>query len=143
MINKYTIAQLKTMREADPETFAAQYMQSPMVATGNVFKREWFRYWDEFSLPRMFDTMFQSWDMTFKNTAHADNVCGQLWGKKGPNFYLLDCVCEKMTFMESLRHVIMMTEKYTLPSSVTYPKPLSMISWTILMMSSMLSLAFG
>ena len=109
---KHTIEQLHTMRDADPETFAAQYMQSPMVATGNVFKREWFRYWDELSLPRMFDTMFQSWDMTFKNTAHADNVCGQLWGKKGPNFYLLDCVCEKMTFMESLRHVIMMTEKY-------------------------------
>lgn len=109
---KHTIEQLEAMKAADPETFAAQYMQSPMVATGNVFKREWFRYWDDASLPRMFDTMFQSWDMTFKNTAHADNVCGQLWGKKGPNFYLLDCVCEKMTFMESLRHVLLMTEKY-------------------------------
>lgn len=109
---KHSKEDLERMRLADPETFAAQYQQSPMVASGNVFKREWFRYWDSNSLPRMFDTMFQSWDMTFKNTAHADNVCGQLWGKKGPNFYLLDCVCEKMTFMDSLRHVIMMTEKY-------------------------------
>lgn len=109
---KHTIEQLHTMRDADPETFAAQYMQSPMVATGNVFKREWFRYWDENTLPRMFDLKFQSWDMTFKNTSHADNVCGQLWGKKGPNFYLLDCVCEKMTFMDSLRQVVLMTEKH-------------------------------
>ena len=69
---KHSIEQLNTMREADPETFAAQYMQSPMVATGNVFKREWFRYWDRNSLPRMFDVMFQSWDMTFKNAAHSE-----------------------------------------------------------------------
>lgn len=109
---KHTIEQLNAMKKADPETFAAQYMQSPMVASGNIFKRECFRYWNSNTLPSIFDKTFQSWDFTFKNAVHADNVCGTLWGKKGPNFYLLDCVCSKMSFTDSVRAMLLMTEKY-------------------------------
>ena len=52
---KHSIDQLLRMKAADPETFAAQYMQSPMVADGNIFKREWFRFYDKKSLPVIFD----------------------------------------------------------------------------------------
>ena len=109
---KHTIEQLEAMRAADPETFASQYMQSPMVASGNIFKREWFRFYDEKSLPVIFDKVFQSWDFTFKNASHSDNVCGTLWGKKGPNFYLLDCVCGKMGFVDSVRAMLAMSENH-------------------------------
>ena len=109
---KHSIQQLERMREADPETFAAQYMQSPMVASGNIFKREWFRFYDRNSLPVYFDKTFQSWDFTFKNSASSDNVCGLYWGKRGPDFYLLDYVCGKMTFTESVKAMMLMTEKH-------------------------------
>ena len=109
---KHSIEQLERMKAADPETFAAQYMQSPMVATGNIFRREWFRFWDKTSLPVIFDKVFQSWDFTFKNAAHSDNVCGTLWGKKGPNFYLLDCDCRKMGFVDSVRAMLAMSERH-------------------------------
>lgn len=110
--DKHSIEKLEAMRAADPETFAAQYMQSPMVATGNIFKREWFRYWNEKTLPRFFDKKFQSWDFSFKKTASSDNVCGTVWGVKGPDFYLLDLIVGKMTFTESLRMLILMSEKH-------------------------------
>lgn len=109
---KHTIGQLEAMRKADPETFAAQYMQSPMVATGNIFKREWFRFYNDASLPRYFDKKFQSWDFTFKASASSDNVCGLTIGKKGPDFYILDYVCGKMTFTESVKAMMLMTEKH-------------------------------
>lgn len=109
---KHTKEMLERMKAADPETYAAQYMQSPMVASGNIFKREWFRFYDSATIPVRFDRKFQSWDFTFKASAHSDNVCGLLWGKKGPDFYLLDCVCGKMTFVESLKAMMLMTEKY-------------------------------
>ena len=109
---KHSIDQLLRMKAADPETFAAQYMQSPMVADGNIFKREWFRFWDKNSLPVIFDRVFQSWDFTFKKTAHTDNICGLLWGQKGANYYLLERVWGKKTFRESLRAMIQMTENH-------------------------------
>ena len=109
---KHSIEQLERMKAADPETFAAQYMQSPMVATGNIFRREWFRFYDRKSLPSKFDKVFQSWDFTFKNASHSDNVCGTLWGKKGPDFYLLDCDCRKMGFVESVRAMLAMSERH-------------------------------
>lgn len=109
---KHSIEQLLRMKAADPETFAAQYMQSPMVADGNIFKREWFRFWDKNSLPVIFDRVFQSWDFTFKKTVHTDNICGLLWGQKGANYYLLERVWGKKTFRESLRAMIQMTENH-------------------------------
>lgn len=109
---KHSIEQLEKMRDADPETFASQYMQSPMVAGGNIFKRDWFRFYDANSVPRYFDKKFQSWDFTFKASASADNVCGLTIGKKGPDFYILDYVCDKMTFTESVKAMMLMTEKH-------------------------------
>ena len=109
---KHSIQQLERMREADPETFASQYMQSPMVASGNIFKREWFKFYDHHSMPTYFDKTFQSWDFTFKSSASSDNVCGLYWGKRGPDFYLLDYVCGKMTFTESVKAMMLMTEKH-------------------------------
>ena len=109
---KHSIDDLERKREADPEMFASQYQQSPMVATGNIFRKEWFRYYDPYELPTMFDRVFQSWDLTFKKAVHTDYVCGTVWGKKGADFYLLDMVHEKMSFTESLRNILQMTQKY-------------------------------
>lgn len=109
---KHSRDDLAKLRNADPETYAAQYMQSPMVATGNIFRKEWFRYYEPHELPVMFDKKFQSWDFTFKNTVAADNVCGQLWGKKGPRFYLLDMVVCKMGFTESISQMLLMTQNH-------------------------------
>jgi predicted phage terminase large subunit-like protein len=109
---KHTIEQLHRIRDAAPEMYASQYMQSPKVASGNIFKDEWFKYYTDSELPAYFDKKFMSWDLTFKKTVNSDYVCGQLWGKKGANFYLLHQVHAKMTFTETLKAMVQMSIAY-------------------------------
>lgn len=113
---KHSIETLRMMEKADPQTFAAQYMQSPMVASGNIIKKEWFRYYDEKSVPLYFDKMFQSWDLTFKNSKGSDYVAGTVWGKKGPNFYLLHLVRERMSFTETIAAMAQVSKAF--PSAI-------------------------
>ena len=108
----HSIEKLNEMKAADPMTFAGQYQQEPMVLGGNIFLREWFRFYDDATIPILFDNQFQSWDFTFKDTTSSDNVCGTVWGKKGANWYLLDCVCRKMSFIEQRNSMIAMCAKW-------------------------------
>lgn len=106
---KHSKEDLAKMRLADPQTYAAQYMQSPVTPNGNVFKNYWIKYYTKEELPPIFDKKFQSWDFTFDSTAGSDNVCGQLWGKSGANFYLLHNICRRMTFVESIQAMAQMS----------------------------------
>lgn len=109
---KHSLETLKAMEKADPPAFAAQYMQSPMVASGNIFKREWFRYYTDKDLPLYFDKVFQSWDLTFKKSKGSDFVSGQVWGKKGANFYLLHQVHERMSFTDTIANLLQVTRAF-------------------------------
>ena len=109
---KHTVDDLEKRRKANPRVFAAQYMQSPVVDSGNIFKREWFRYYDDKSVPTYFDREFQSWDCTFKDTVNADFVCGQLWGIKGPEWYLLDMVHARMSFTDTVSAMMEFSRKH-------------------------------
>lgn len=105
-----------------PRAFAAQYQQRPSPESGEVFKREWFRFWRypadpvgdpaREALPERFDSVVQSWDCTFKGIDTADYVVGQVWGKKGPNFYLLDQTRARMGVTGTLAAIRAMTRKW-------------------------------
>ncbi|MDR1039250.1 MAG: phage terminase large subunit, partial [Deltaproteobacteria bacterium] len=68
---------------------------------GAVFRRDWFRRWRPGELPLRFDRTVMSWDMTFKDTAGADFVVGQVWGMKGAQSFLLDQVRKRMGFVDT------------------------------------------
>ena len=109
---KHSLEDLEKKRKADPEVFAAQYQQSPYVEGGNIFKKEYFRYYRPGELPRSFDRKIQSWDLAFKDAASSDNVCGTVWGLKGPDYYLLDLVCSRMSFVQTMEAIILISRKY-------------------------------
>lgn len=88
----------------------ALYQQRPAPASGVIFRREWWRYYDE--LPADIDSMFQSWDMTFKDSAGADYVVGQVWAVRGAERYLVDMVRGRMDFMSALTALRNLSEKY-------------------------------
>jgi predicted phage terminase large subunit-like protein len=79
--------------------FAGQYQQVPVGDTGNVFQAEWFRRYR--APPASFDELLQSWDLTFKATKGTDFVAGQVWGRKDTSYYLLDRVCDHMSYMQA------------------------------------------
>lgn len=78
----------------------AQYEQDPSHDGGGPIKQEHFRYWKTY--PEQFDWLVWSWDCAFKDTESSDYVCGQLWGKQGPNYWLMWRVYEKLDFSSTL-----------------------------------------
>ena len=78
--------------------WSAMYQQSPKTIGGAIFKDHGVRYYLPKDLPKTFDKMVMSWDMTFKDSSGSDFVVGQVWGKSGANSYLLDQVRERMGF---------------------------------------------
>jgi predicted phage terminase large subunit-like protein len=82
--------------------YSAQYQQRPVPAGGGVWKRDWFRFYRRAELPAKLDMVAASWDCTFKDLRTSDYVCGQLWGRKGADFFLLDQVHARLDFPATL-----------------------------------------
>jgi len=114
--------------------YAGQYQQRPAPAEGGLFKRVWFRYWrpadvdlppvrvrapngDLISIeavprPATFDTMIQSWDMSFKEHETSDPVVAQVWAAKGADLFLLDQVRRRMDMPSTKEAVKCLSQKW-------------------------------
>jgi predicted phage terminase large subunit-like protein len=88
----------------------ALFQGRPTAVEGNMIKRDWWKYYT--SLPEQFDTIVQSWDMTFKDTDGSDYVVGQVWGSCGANIYLIDQVRARMDFPTTIQAFLDLTRKY-------------------------------
>lgn len=106
--------------------WASLYQQRPTPAGGDIFKRAWAKYYvpsiemkvklglgdDVKVMPELFQQQVQSWDCTFKNTKTADFVAGQVWGRDGPDFYLLDRHHKRMGIVDTIKAVLSMTARW-------------------------------
>lgn len=92
--------------------WSAMYQQSPKPLGGSIFKETGVQYYLPKDLPKKFDKVVASWDMTFKDTAGTDYVVGQVWGKHGANFYLLDQVRDRMSFTATKAAVLALNAKW-------------------------------
>ena len=108
---------------------AGQLQQRPSPTGGGIFKRHWFKFWQPpgANLPpvlvrfpdgtirpvtahaiRLVDERAQSWDCAFKDSDTSDFVVGQVWGRLGSAFLLLDQVRARMDCpdtVKAVRHV--------------------------------------
>jgi len=110
---RYPIARLRKLKRAlGSKFFSAMFQQRPSPEDGDIFKRHWFKYYKRAERPQQFDAICQSWDMAFKDTKGSAYVVGQVWGRKGANFYLIDQIRDKLNFTESCKAVINLTNKY-------------------------------
>nr|BFD33634.1 phage terminase large subunit [Pigmentibacter ruber] len=95
--------------------FNALYQQDPVPASGTVFKKEFWRFYNErFTF---YDKIIQVWDLSFKGDEKSDYTVGQVWGKKGANFYLLDQVRGQWEFTQQIEQIKMLSKKYPLAYS--------------------------
>lgn len=97
-------------KQSGSRTFAALYQQRPTREGGNIIKGEWIRRYDV--LPTKFEFMWQSWDMTFKGGSETDYVVGQVWGRLGSDFYLIDQMRARLSFVQSVQAVRRLSDKY-------------------------------
>jgi predicted phage terminase large subunit-like protein len=80
----------------------AQLQQDPTNPDGEIFKKTWLKFYDSIAeLPRFYGLSL-SVDCTFKKTTGSDFVALQLWGRNGPNHYLLFEWSDRMSFTENL-----------------------------------------
>jgi predicted phage terminase large subunit-like protein len=89
--------------------YAAQYQQRPAPPGGRIFRRDWFRYYDELPPLREFA---QSWDMSFKDSSDSDYVVGLVAGRHDADIYLLDRVKGQWAFSETYRQVRGLAARY-------------------------------
>lgn len=92
-------------------TWEALYQQRPTVAAGNLFRWEWARFYD--LAPARFDEVVQSWDCAFKDADDSDYVVGQVWGRRGGEFYLLDQVRGHLGMPATVEAILAMRAKWT------------------------------
>lgn len=105
--------------------FDGQHQQRPRPAEGGIFKEEWFRLWDETTVPPTWDRVIQSWDLSFKGddnrTTHAAEVQrvadpsyvhGSVWGIKGANVYLLDERHRQADFFQAILLILGLSEAW-------------------------------
>ncbi len=89
--------------------YSGQYQQRPAPAGGLLFKREWFKFYPE--LPRV-SSWWQSWDMTFKDSASSDYVVGLQAARQGADLYLVDRVKGRWAFNDTYQRVLALCRQY-------------------------------
>lgn len=110
---RYPLEQLQAIRAAiGSRDWAALYQQRPAPDGGAIFRAEWLRFWLPKDLPQTFDRLCISWDMTFKDGDDSDYVVGQVWGRKGADFFLLDQVRARMGFTATLAAFRALADKW-------------------------------
>ena len=107
---KYPLEELeKTRTLIGGSIFASLYQQRPAAAEGEVFKREWWRYFRE-PLPS-FRRVIHSWDTAFKSGAENDFSVCTIWGvAESGRYYLLGLWRGKVEFPELKRCMISLAE---------------------------------
>jgi len=107
----------------------ALFQGQPNIREGNLIKREWWKFWkpkgtdlpsirfgkidiEAVEMPEYFDEQLQSWDCAFKDGKHNDCVSGTAWGRRICDYYMLDCVNEQMSILDTLKNIEEFSDKY-------------------------------
>lgn len=101
------VAQLK--KDLGSYAAAGQLQQRPSPLEGGMVKRHWWQWYHE---APVCEEYIQSWDCSFKDTKTSSYVVGQVWGRKGADFYLLDQDREHLDFTATLRAIRSLSQKW-------------------------------
>jgi len=108
-------------REVGERAWNALFQGRPTPDKGAIFQREW---WTFYADPKWivqpdgsrwavgFDEIIMSWDLAFKDTDGADYVCGQVWGRRGAEAYLLDQVHDRLGFVDTCQRLRLLAARW-------------------------------
>ena len=97
------------MTKEGARAWNALFQGRPTALEGNLIKREWWQFYDV--LPEL-AVWCLSVDATFKEKSDNDFVSITLWGKTGPNIYLVDEVHQRLDFIGTISEIENMRAKY-------------------------------
>ena len=97
---------LAQMREIQGEyNFAGQYQQAPSPLGGGMIKSHWLRIYQPDELPKQFEFVFQSWDL-------SDYTVCTTWAMHQNHLYLLQVLRKRMDYPDLRRAVKQRAEEY-------------------------------
>jgi predicted phage terminase large subunit-like protein len=101
-ISKKNLLQIK--KEVGPKVWSALYQQEPFISDGDIFKRDWFQFYDPEEHARLGivpDQKAMSWDMSFSGKKSSDPVVGLAGYRIGSNLYLTDRTTGRWNYAEA------------------------------------------
>lgn len=106
------------------------WQQNPVDAEGTVLPENKWRYWGgdlskdmRVELPKEFDQMLMSWDLTFKDLKTSDWVVGGLWGRVGADYFLIELERGRWGFTETCNRIKNSATRWRF----TYPKATAIV----------------
>lgn len=109
----FPLETLERIRQAiGGATWASLYQQRPAAAEGAIFKRHWWQYWTEATLPPRFEQTIVSLDTAFKATKGSDYSVGLVVGLAHNGYYVLDVWRQRAEFPVLKRAVEMLAVKW-------------------------------
>jgi predicted phage terminase large subunit-like protein len=104
--SQYSADTLKQTRiDIGSRVFECLYQGNVAAASGTIFKRDWFRHYDQAPGLESFFRIVQSWDTAFKTGATNDYSVCATFGESKNGFYLLSLYRGKIEFPELKRKV--------------------------------------
>lgn len=97
---EFPLSYFEELKAIDSMGFNALYQQRPSAQEGNIFKRDYWRFYER--LPEGIEEWICSWDMAVKDKEVNDYYVGQVWAKKGANLFLVDQYRRKIEFTEGI-----------------------------------------
>jgi len=82
----------------------AMFQGRPSAMEGNIIQRDWWEYYKSTDMPQI-NTWAMSVDASFKDEDQSDFVAIQVWGKNGPNIYLIDAVKKHLNFPDTIMEI--------------------------------------
>lgn len=112
---RWPIEELNALKkDLNPYGTAAQLQQNPVPREGGVIKKDWIKYYttpyNKYNAGQ-YELLIGSCDLTFSDTGNSFTV-GQVWGKKGPNYYLIDQFRGNMNVVKQLGMIRDMKRNY-------------------------------
>ena len=107
------LAQFRRSYLDDPHggrrAWAALYLCRPRTEEGNLVRRDWWRFYDR---PPPMARQVISVDAAFKGEDTSDFVAITVWGRRGNDYYLMDCLNRRMDFIATLRAIRAMQRRF-------------------------------
>lgn len=113
---KLDLEGIEALKNGHIFTYCAQYDQRPKIVEGAVFNEEDWEYYDP-DVPMTYEYMGIYADTAQEVKKAHDWSVFQLWGKKGPNIYLLDQIRGKWQAGELKNKARQFVEKHIKPSA--------------------------
>jgi predicted phage terminase large subunit-like protein len=107
--DRYDEKALEKIKKVLRNSFSALYMGRPTALEGDIFKREWWRYYRALPLE---GKVIQSWDTAFKDKKENDYSVCTTWLFSKTGVYLIDVWRGKVLFPELKKKVIQLAHKY-------------------------------